>query len=98
VTARERLPELLHRPFRCWVGGHIVMEDSAGAHFHDHEYVQYAECGSDHDEKVTGKHHLGMVADESQPTLFWIGRAHWATGAQDTFLPCVVILQSRVSA
>ena len=38
--------------------------------------------GSDYDEKVTSHNSLGMVADESQPTLFWIWRAHWATGAQ----------------
>jgi hypothetical protein len=31
VTTRERLPELLRGPFRRRVGGHIVIEDSAGA-------------------------------------------------------------------
>src|SRR5262245_38973108 len=36
MTARERLPELLHGPFRRGVGGRIVMEDSTSAQVHDH--------------------------------------------------------------
>ena len=46
------------------------------------EYIQRAERGSDHNEEVAGHDHLGMVADESQPTLLWIGRAHRSTSAQ----------------
>ena len=52
MTARERLPELLHAPFRRRVGGHVVVEDSTGAQFHDYKHIQGAECGSDHDEEV----------------------------------------------
>jgi hypothetical protein len=39
------------------------MQDSAGAQFHDHEYIQCAKRGSDRDEKVISQHYLDMVAD-----------------------------------
>ena len=82
MAARERLPELLRPPFRRRVRGHVVMQDPTGAQFHDHEHVQCTEGGGDHHEEVAGRDHLGMVADEGEPTLFWIGRAHWSPGAQ----------------
>jgi hypothetical protein len=69
MTVGERLPELLQSPFRRRVGGYVVMEDSTSAQVHNHEYVQGAECGSDPNEEVTGNDHLGMITDESQPTL-----------------------------
>ena len=58
------------------------MEDPARAQLHDDEYVQCAERGCDHNEEVAGRDHLGMIADEGQPTLLWIGRAHRSGGAQ----------------
>ena len=82
MITRKRLPELLDRPFRRGMSGDIVMEDSTGAQFHDYKYVQGAECGRDHDEEVTGDDHLGMVTDETQPTLLWIARAYRSTRAQ----------------
>src|SRR5262245_47897589 len=82
MTARKRLPELLHGPVLRRVGGRVVVEHSASAQFHDHEYIQGAEGGSDHNEEVTGHHQLSMVADESQPTLLGIGRAYRSTRAQ----------------
>ena len=48
------------------------------AQFHDHEYVKGAKSGRNHNEEVTRHDHLGMVMDEGQPTLLWIGRAHRA--------------------
>lgn len=76
MIARERLPELLQDPLRGRVSGHVVMENSAGAQSHDHEYVKRAECGSDHNEEVARRDHLGMVMDEGQPTLLGIGCAN----------------------
>ena len=39
MPARKRLPELLRGPFRRRVGGHVVMEDSAGAQIHHDEHI-----------------------------------------------------------
>src|SRR5262245_10786734 len=58
------------------------MQNSSAAQFHDYEYVKSAESGSDHDEEVTRHNHLGVVVDEAQPTLLWVGSAHWAATAQ----------------
>ena len=52
MPARKRLPELLRGPFRRRVGGHVVMEDSAGAWIHDDEHIQRWERGGDHHEEV----------------------------------------------
>src|SRR5688500_8888125 len=82
MTAWECLPELLRGPFRRRVGGHIVMKDSSGAQLDDSEYIQPAERCGDHNEEIAGSDPLGMVADEGQPTLLWIGRARRSTTAQ----------------
>jgi hypothetical protein len=67
MIAWERLAELLQGPFRSRMSGHAVVEDSAGSHFHQHEYVKVSESGCDHDEEVTRHDDLGMVVDEGQP-------------------------------
>src|SRR5215217_6037394 len=82
MTASERLAELLRGPFRRRVGGHIVMQDSAGAQIHDDKYVQRSENRGDDNEEVARRDRLGMVADESQPPLLRIGRANRSTDAQ----------------
>lgn len=51
-TARERRPELLPRPFRRGVGGPVVGEDSRSAQFHNHQSIQPAEGGADHNEEA----------------------------------------------
>src|SRR5688572_32753638 len=58
------------------------MEDPARAQLHQDDYVQRAERGGDQDEEVAGDDHVGMIADEGQPTLLWIGRAQRSAGAQ----------------
>lgn len=75
MPSRKRLPELLCRPFRRRVGGHVVMKDSPGAQTQDDEHIQRSERGGDHYEEVACRDHLGMVVDESQPALSGIGRA-----------------------
>src|SRR4026209_1826407 len=62
------------------MGGHIVMENSPRSHFHDHEYVKRAKSGRDHGEEVARHDHLGMVADEGQPSLLRI----WLSFAKNT--------------
>jgi hypothetical protein len=58
------------------------MEDSTRAQCHDHKYIQGAERGSDHNEEVAGRDHLGMVADKGQPTLLRIGCPNRAPALQ----------------
>ncbi len=58
------------------------MEKSPRAQLHDHEYVKNAERGRDHNEEITCHDHLGMVVNECQPALLWIGRSHWSANAQ----------------
>src|SRR6266851_115690 len=72
MIVRMRLAKLLQGPLRCWVGGHVLVENSSRPQFHDHEYIQGAK-GGDHNEEVARHDHLGMVMDERQPTLLWIG-------------------------
>ena len=69
VIARYRISELLHRPIGCGPGGHIAMNDAAGADLHDHEYIKDTEAGSDRDHEVACQQDTGMIADERPPVL-----------------------------
>ena len=40
MFVRKCLPELLQCPFRSRVGGDVVMENSPGAPFENHEYIK----------------------------------------------------------
>jgi len=60
MTARERLPELLNGLLSLRVGSHIVMEDFAGAQFHDHQWIQRAERSSDHNKEIACHDDLGQ--------------------------------------
>src|SRR5215831_2267743 len=82
MIARKCLAELLQRPFRSRMSGHVVVEDTTASDLHPHEYVQVSKSGCDHDEKVTGHDDLGMVVDEGQPALFRIRRTYRATVSQ----------------
>src|SRR5215831_8818608 len=75
MVTRKRLTELLQGPFRSRMSGHVVVEDAAASHFHQHEYVQVSKSSCDHDEEVTSHNDLGVVVDEGQPALLGIGRA-----------------------
>ena len=54
------------------------MENPPRFDLNDDEDVEGTECGGDHHEEVAGHHDLGVVADEGQPTLFRVRRAHRA--------------------
>ena len=60
VIARHRLSQLLHRPIGCGLGGHIAMQDAAGADLDYHEYIEYIK-----DTKASGtvtmKSHASMT-------------------------------------
>ena len=66
MIARQCLPELLERPFRCGMGSDVLMENLAGSDLHHDQDVEGAERGGDHYEEVAGHHDFGMVADEGQ--------------------------------
>src|SRR5215831_5516377 len=76
MISRQRFPELLERPFRRGMGRDVVVENLAGSNLYDDEDVEGTERGRDHHEEVAGYHDFGMVADEGQPTLFRVRRAH----------------------
>src|SRR5215467_1393573 len=76
MIARQGFPELLHRPFRRGMGRDVLVKNLAGSDLHDNEDVEGTECGGDYHEEVAGHHDLGMVADEGQPALFGVRRAH----------------------
>jgi hypothetical protein len=71
---RQRLPELLERPFGSGMRRHIVMKNLPPSHLHDHHYIKDAESACDHDEEVAGHYRLGVIANESQPSLTRIRR------------------------
>src|SRR5215831_10819547 len=71
MTARQRFPELLERPFRRRMGRNVLVDDPAGSNLYDDEDVESTERGRDHHEEVAGHHGLGMVTEEGQPALFW---------------------------
>ena len=58
------------------MGSDVLVKNLAGSDFYDDEQVEGPEPGGDHHEEVAGRHDLGMVADEGQPTLFRVTRAH----------------------
>src|SRR5215471_11040942 len=82
MIARQRLSELLHRPFRLGVGRDVVVENLVGSDLHDHEDVEGTEWGGDHHEEIASHHCLGVVVDEGQPALFRVRRAHWTVFAK----------------
>src|SRR5215813_7239712 len=82
MVARQRFPELLQRPFRRGMGRGVEVENLAGSDLHDDEDVEGPEGGGDHHEEVAGHHDLGMIADEGQPTLFRVRRAHRTLSAE----------------
>src|SRR5271165_1597810 len=54
--------------------GALVMKNLPPTHLHNHHYIKDAESGRDHDEEVTGHHRLGVIANESQPSLTGLRR------------------------
>ena len=82
MTAWQRFPQLLERPFRRGMGSYVLVQNLAGSDFYDDEDIEGTECSGDHHEEVAGHNDLGMVADEGQPTLFRVKRAHRTVPAE----------------
>src|SRR5215813_7479937 len=68
--------KLLQGPLRGRMRGDVVMDHSPGRYFQDHEHVQSPEGGSHDGKEVVGHDHIGVVPDESQPSLLGIGGSH----------------------
>jgi hypothetical protein len=73
MISGESFTQLLQSPVRAGVIGHIEVQDSTPAQFHENEHIQDTESGCDHDEEVTGHHRLGVITNEGQPALAQIG-------------------------
>ena len=58
------------------------MKNSTGAQFHHHEHIKGTEAGRHDYEEVAGHDRFGVIVNEREPTLLWIGRAHGAAVAQ----------------
>ena len=79
---RQDFPKLLQSPFRRWMRSDVVVNDPPAAQLQNHKYIKDAEAGRDDDEEITCDDHLGMVADERQPSLSGIRRAGRTTIAK----------------
>ena len=66
LVACNHHPELLRRPSRRRMVGHIPVQDPARADVQHHEDVEHAERGRDRDEEIARQHGAGMIA----PCLF----------------------------
>jgi hypothetical protein len=65
----DALSELLERPFRRGMTGHVEVTDSSAAHFHDDEHIEQPECRRRNEEKVRSNNGFGMIAYKSHPAL-----------------------------
>ena len=69
LVERKSFPELLPKPFGCWVCGDVPVADDPSAIIQDDQDVERLEVpGGDHQE-VHGGDHLSMVLGEGLPVL-----------------------------
>lgn len=69
MIERQKLAELLNRPFGSGVAGHVRVENAARTDFHGDKDIQDAERCCYRHEKIAGDGHLRMVTNEGCPTL-----------------------------
>jgi hypothetical protein len=69
VVVGKKLAELLNRPFRGWVIGHIDMQHLVEANLHRDENVDYAKRSRHGDKEIAGDDSLRMVTDKRRPTV-----------------------------
>jgi hypothetical protein len=65
----KELTELLDRPFRRRMCGHVHVKNPPGADLHRYEDVQHPERGGHRYEEVAGDDGLGVIPHEGGPTL-----------------------------
>lgn len=69
MIAGNSFSELLHSPAGRGMSRDIAVQNTAAAHFHDHEHVQHSEPGGDGNQKISSHDGLGMIADKRSPML-----------------------------
>ena len=69
MVAWNGFSELLQRPLCGRMRGHVVVENTAAADFHDKKDEQHLEPDSHGNQKVAGNDPLGMILDEGSPVL-----------------------------
>jgi hypothetical protein len=69
----ERFAQLLENPFRCWVAGHVAVQNPAPPMLNHEKTVERLEGHSWHREKIEGGDHLAVILQEGQPSLAGVG-------------------------
>jgi len=69
MVARNGFSELLQRPARRRMRGHVVVENTAARYLHHDENIDHLESGRDRNQEVTSDDALRMILDESSPVL-----------------------------
>jgi hypothetical protein len=59
--------ELLDNPIRCWVVGHIEVQNPAPPMLNYEKPAEQLECYRRHCEEIEGGDHLAMILQERQP-------------------------------
>ena len=63
------LPQLLSRPLRGWVGGHIEVQNATPVMGQHQKHVKDLEADRGHREEVDGDQLLGVILQECAPSL-----------------------------
>src|SRR4029453_3025173 len=61
--------KLLQGPGGSGIGSDIEMNQASAGYLHHDKYIQDVKADRDRDEKVTGQHAQGVIANESHPAL-----------------------------
>ncbi len=69
MVAWNGFSELLQRPLRGRMCGHVVMENPTAFYLHHDENIQHPESGRDRNQEVTSHDALRMILDEGSPVL-----------------------------
>src|SRR5215472_17707542 len=94
MIARKCLAELLQRPFRSRMSGHVVVADTTASDLHQQEYVQVSKSGCDHDEKSQATMTLAWLWPKVSQRCFGSGvrtgppsRRYFSTVRGETRMP-----------
>src|SRR5712691_2709976 len=80
LVKRKGFPQLLSRPLGSWMGGHIEMKNTTPVMGQYQKHVKDLETDSGHGEEIDGDQLLGVILQESAPSL-----RRWLAGANHVF-------------
>jgi len=69
------VPDLLFRPLKRWVLGHVEVDELSTRELHNDEHVEDTKPDRVLHKEVTSPHGLGLVLQEASPGLGIAGRA-----------------------